>query len=706
MKQAHFWAICCISLISLYSQAEESDYKLETIEVTATTANSASNEDYINDSGLSVNVIDTSEFLNSAKDINQILNSTAGIIIRNSGGLGSQFKLALNGLSDKQIRYFMDGVPMENFGSALTLDNYLVNLIESVEVYKGVVPTYLSADALGGAINIVTPSYDKEFADISYTYGSFNTQRFSFNGQLSDSEKYYARISTFFNHSDNDYEMKNAQKVTDEFGNINGTTSAKRFHDEYSSRMMSLQGGIINQPWAEELSLKVTKADNKNNLQHPFNSIDAVLGKYHTRNNTGLASINHRVNIDKFKISTYYLRGEITELFNDTSSRNYRWDGTYEPIDSNLGELGEKSKLELTDKISRANIRTDYQISKNHALALSYSQNTVRRQGNDEINNTDNLFFKPKKLNKSVTAINYDHRPDSGFINTGLFYKHYSLTANAESFLAITGERSEANVDESDMGYGFTSKIKATESSDIRLSYERAYRLPEADEIIGFGPYVRPNPSLKPETSNNINLGINYNYLNDNINTVAEVNTFYRNAENFTRYKADQGSSGIYENVVDVSIKGVEISASAIINNFYTLQANATYQDMINESDYDQNGNKDLNKGSRIPNEPYLFANIKAGINFHTRNYNEISAFWTTNYVHEYYLHWENLGNKSDKAIIDTQLTHDLELRYAMSHGTYNVSFSATNISDQTVYDNYNIQKPGRSYYLKFRYSY
>lgn len=706
MKQAHFWAICCISLISLSNQAEESDYKLETIEVTATTANSASNEDYIKDSGLSVNVIDTSEFLNSAKDINQILNSTAGIIIRNSGGLGSQFKLALNGLSDKQIRYFMDGVPMENFGSALTLDNYLVNLIESVEVYKGVVPTYLSADALGGAINIVTPSYDKEFADISYTYGSFNTQRFSFNGQLSDSEKYYARVSTFFNHSDNDYEMKNAQKVTDEFGNINGTTSAKRFHDEYSSRMVSLQGGIINQPWAEELSVKVTKADNKNNLQHPFNSIDAVLGKYHTRNNTGLASINYRVNIDKFKISTYYLKGEITELFNDTSSRNYRWDGTYEPIDSNLGELGEKSKLELTDKISRANIRTEYQVSKNHALALSYSQNTVRRQGNDEINNTDNLFFKPKKLNKSVTAINYDHRPDSGFINTGLFYKHYSLTANAESFLAITGERSEANIDESDMGYGFTSKIKATESSDIRLSYERAYRLPEADEIIGFGPYIRPNPSLKPETSNNINLGINYNYLTDKINTVAEVNTFYRNAENFTRYKADQGSSGIYENVVDVSIKGVEISASAIINNLYTLQANATYQDMINESDYDQNGNKDLNKGSRIPNEPYLFANLKAGINFHTRNYNEISAFWTTNYVHEYYLHWENLGNKSDKAIIDTQLTHDLEFRYAMSHGTYNVSFSATNISDQTVYDNYNIQKPGRSYYLKFRYSY
>lgn len=704
MNQVHFWAIACISFFTLSVNSQE--LELEAIEITATAESSASNEDYINESGLSVNVIDTSEYLNSAKDINQILNSTAGIVIRNSGGLGSQFKLALNGLSDKQIRYFMDGVPMENFGSALTLDNYLVNLIESVEVYKGVVPTYLSADALGGAINIITPSYDRDFADISYTYGSFNTQRFAFNGQLSDSDKYYARMTTFFNHSDNNYEMKDAKKVTDEFGNINGTTSAKRFHDEYSSRMVSVQGGIINQPWAEELSVKVTKADNKNNLQHPFNSIDAVLGKYHTRNDTNLASINYRVNIDRIKLSAYLLNGEITELFNDTSSRNYNWDGSYETIDSNLGELGEKSKLELSDKISRANIRTEYQVSKNHALALSFSQNTVRRQGDDKIDNTDNLYFKAKKLEKSVTAINYDHRPDSGFINTGLFYKRYSLTANSESLLPITGERFESEINEADIGYGFTSKIEASESSNIRISYERAYRLPEADEVIGFGPYIRPNPNLKPETSNNINLGIDYNYLTDTINAVTEVNTFYRNAENFTRYKADQGTSGIYENVVDVSIKGIELSASAIFDNHYTVQANATYQDMINESNYDQNGQKDLNKGSRIPNEPYLFANLKAGLNFNTHTTNEMSAFWTANYVHEYYLHWENLGNKSDKASIDTQLTHDLEFRYSLAYGTYNVSLSANNIFDTRVYDNYRIQKPGRSFYLKFRYSY
>ncbi|NQY89722.1 MAG: Plug domain-containing protein [Colwellia sp.] len=43
--------------------------------------------------------------------------------------------MSLNDLSGNQIRYFFDGIPMEDFGSALT---FLANLVEQIEVYKGV----------------------------------------------------------------------------------------------------------------------------------------------------------------------------------------------------------------------------------------------------------------------------------------------------------------------------------------------------------------------------------------------------------------------------------------------------------------------------------------------------------------------------------------------------------------------------------------
>lgn len=49
---------------------------------------------------------------------------------------------------------FIDSIPIKNFVSALSLNDFPVNLIKNIKVCKGVVPTSLRADALGGAINI------------------------------------------------------------------------------------------------------------------------------------------------------------------------------------------------------------------------------------------------------------------------------------------------------------------------------------------------------------------------------------------------------------------------------------------------------------------------------------------------------------------------------------------------------------------------
>lgn len=107
----------------------------------------------IKEGAFSVNVIDLSKYANSTTDVNQVLKRSTGITIREDGGMGSDFTFKINGLDAK---IFIDGVPMENFGSAMNLNNIPVNLVERVEVYKGVVPAYLGTDALGGAVNIIT----------------------------------------------------------------------------------------------------------------------------------------------------------------------------------------------------------------------------------------------------------------------------------------------------------------------------------------------------------------------------------------------------------------------------------------------------------------------------------------------------------------------------------------------------------------------
>ena len=115
--------------------------------------------------------------LSQLHDLNTLVGRTAGVKVREEGGVGSDFELSINGLSGNSIRYFMDGLPLATKGSGVSPANLPVNLIERVEIYKGVVPAYLGADALGGAINIITRREQRNYLDASYGIGSFHTHK-------------------------------------------------------------------------------------------------------------------------------------------------------------------------------------------------------------------------------------------------------------------------------------------------------------------------------------------------------------------------------------------------------------------------------------------------------------------------------------------------------------------------------------------------
>ena len=76
--------------------------------------------------------------------------------VRESGGVGSDMQLTLDGFSGKHVKIFIDGVPQEGVGSSFGLNNIPVNFAERIEIYKGVVPVGFGTDAIGGVINIIT----------------------------------------------------------------------------------------------------------------------------------------------------------------------------------------------------------------------------------------------------------------------------------------------------------------------------------------------------------------------------------------------------------------------------------------------------------------------------------------------------------------------------------------------------------------------
>lgn len=150
--------------------------------------------------------LDTKALQNSTQNLSEALAQAPGMKLRESGGVGSDMQLMMDGFSGKHIKIFIEGVPQEGVGSSFGLNNIPVNYAERIEIYKGVVPVGFGTDAIGGVINIITKkNLNRWFVDASYSYGSFNTHKSYINfGQTFKNGLTYS-INAFQNYSDNDY---------------------------------------------------------------------------------------------------------------------------------------------------------------------------------------------------------------------------------------------------------------------------------------------------------------------------------------------------------------------------------------------------------------------------------------------------------------------------------------------------------------------
>jgi len=106
-----------------------------------------------------------------------------------------------------------------------------------------------------------------------------------------------------------------------------------------------------------------------------------------------------------------------------------------------------------------------------------------------------------------------------------------------------------------------------------------------------------------------------------------------------------------------------------------------------------------------LPNIPYFFGN--AQVRYQKENFlgskNKFSAWWNSNYVHEYFLFWDVDGNKDFKNTIPSQFIQNLGMSYTLPHNNFSVAIEATNVFDEKAFDNFNVQRPGRAFYITLR---
>ncbi len=659
----------------------------------------------IRETGFNVNAIDMKRFANSNRDINQVLNATSGIRIRENGGLGSDFNFSMNGLSGRQVKFFIDGIPMENFGGAMSLNNIPVNLAERIEVYKGVVPVELGADALGGAVNIVTSQNTKKYLDASYSYGSFNTHRASLNGSYSDEKTgFVVNASGFYNYADNNYLMKGV-----EVGQ-NGTFVKKnfrRFNDGFHSAMGQVEVGLRNKKWADLLTIGLLYSDQYKERQTGVDQ-DIVYGQVHSYGHFVMPTI-------KYKKENFLTKGLTATLFAtyaknntttvDTSASRYAWDGTVTSVNPNFGEQGAFSFYKYTNKFAIVRTNFTYQLNASHALGLNYNLNSGQREGINSYKNADqsgNALDIPNKLGKGILGLSWQSNLLNDRLTSSVFGKHYRLHTFIRQAVFYNGSgyvKEEAKDTRHYFGYGAATRFKLMESFGLKASFEHAYRLPEVEELFGDGVTVLANPKLKPEESDNINAGAYFTKNFDQHKLTIEASAFSRSAKDFIN-AVPGGTFSSYTNIGKVKITGVDGEVKYSYKNLVFANFNASYTDATNVD------KKSAVYKDRIPNQPWLYANADLGLgkNDVFQKNDRLQFNWFTQYVHWFYLTWPSRGYEPGKSRIPSQLIHNATISYSLQDGKYNISVESRNMFDELAYDNFRLQKPGRSFNVKLRY--
>ncbi|MBE8726464.1 TonB-dependent receptor [Flavobacterium hungaricum] len=655
-----------------------------------------------------VSVIEMKEAKFKTADLGEVLAQTQGINIRRTGGLGSRTNFSMNGLTGNQIRFFLEGIPLEYHGYTFGISTVPVNLIDRVEVYKGVVPIEFGADALGGAVNLITPKMKSGFSgSFSAQAGSFGTYRTSLI--LSEYNKktgFFIKGNGFYDTSQNNYKVD--VDIPDASGKIKKET-VRRFHDAYEGYGIQLITGIKDRIWAKELSIEGFYTDYLKEIQHNQLMVGAPYGEVMTYRKAAGTVLTYRNDFgDNFNldfISGYNYR---ERQFKDVSDYVYNWYGQrIEDSAGNVsGEITESTGPSDTFTWNNdvfARLKASWKINERYALSFTSAPTYSKQTGDDRLINGYDAAAAVRDLFTWVNGADFKINAFNERLENLFFVKHYMQKINSEEKIPSNNTVIEESRNVNYFGFGDGLRYKFNEQFSTKLTYEYATRLPQTDELFGDGQFVQGNINLKPERSHNVNFELFFKSKEnlEKSNWQIQTNVFLRKIDNQILFVPALDRNNVYQNVFAATSKGIELAGSwTSKNDRLSFHANSTYQHFYNDSN---EGIFAAYKGDRVPNQPYFFAN--GGANYSLYNLigkaDKFALFLDARYVYEFYRSWESASN--NQFVIPSQYTFDFGTTY---HNSFNgIKYALTaeiqNLSNEKNYDFLGVQKPGRSFNIK-----
>ena len=476
-KESSVWAITLIAFWWLSpneinaQQDSIQSFNLSDVVVTATKF-----PKNINETAKVLIVIDEEQLARSSgKDVSQLLNEQAGLIINGANSTPGKDKgVYLRGAGSGYTLILLDGIPVSDpsgVGGAFDLRLLPVSQIERIEILKGSQSTLYGTDAIAGVINIITKKKGDRPVDASATlsYGSYNT----FKGSVGVSG--------------------NIEKMTYNFGytrfNTDGISEA---FDQTASGNFD-KDGYTQDAFQANIGVQATKALSIK----PYFRYNNFDGKYDDGAYT---------DSKKDRYTSYFLNTGVSaqyQLSKGNLNLLYGYDKTDRRFDSDFGVFNYKGRFQHAEAFLNYNPGEKIQFLTGLSYQNIQMQDTAATEKNPRVTITSpfaSLFLKNL----------------SGFsLELGGRYNVHSKFGNTLTF-------------------SFNPSYFLNQHVKFFFNASSGFKAPTLTQL--FGQYG-PNPDLKPEKSQNLEGGIQYFDVRRNFDV--RLTAFQRDLSDVIYYSFD-----------------------------------------------------------------------------------------------------------------------------------------------------------------------
>lgn len=601
-------------------------------------------------------------------DLGHLLQNSAGIALRDYGGLGGMKTLSIRGLGGEHTKLIVNGQAITNAQNGQT-DYGLIQLdnVEAVNVSLGLNNNMLlpvSAQVMGNSVEITT--FENSFSPkkhqlrASSTVGSFGQQEI-YGGYKNSKEKHFISISGKYRQANGDYNYRIP------IGNqwIEGT----RINNDLKESFISFGAGlktVVDTIQQRYQFLKINAQVNTSMKQLP----GAVIF-YNDYSDESLSNTNYRIGAD-YSILNKKFKARFFGGFNQHELRYidptyFNQDGFIDNYYKNLNAQAGSSLKFIVNKLFSIHAGVD-------------AERTFLYSNRSDIGDPKRLFL--------TTMV-------------GLNYKLKYIETSARLFHQfVEDENRIINHTNAIQRWNPQVQLSTSEEFSKNLSFfgwiKKTMRAPSFNEMyysqIG-------NTSLVPEDSWQFNLGSIFNKRFKSTRINFKINGYYNQVNNKIIAVPTQNLFiWSIANIGEVEVKGTDVEAQ-IFHEFNTStqiqwRGNLTYQEVLDVSD----------KTSPTFRHQIMYTPKWTSSTTLSFYFKDFSFHQTTYFVGERYSLNQNIASNK----LDPFLLFDASLEYKFTlkeNHILKVQGGIRNIANSSYAYIRNFVMPGRNYFIKLSYA-